>query len=134
LLTITVAIKAIIELPVDQNTRALKLLDINASEIRIMLHNQILAIWGSLVSVNVDNNTLTIHKSLPETNTDIQMALNGLEAYQEVRDAAQRLWNDIDTIIVGPRTDINNGSTPSIQIKDVCFEITCRNWDILQNL
>jgi hypothetical protein len=74
--------------------------------------------------VAFDKKTLTINKKLPihklvETNSDIIMVYKGLQAYGEDAVEAQNLWTRLHSRIVGPRTNVNEASTPSIQVKGV---------------
>lgn len=108
------AITAMQALSMDVTTQPMKLLSLSAKHVRSMIHNQFIAAWKSLVTF--DKKTLTIHK-LVETNSDIAMVYKGLQAYGKDVVEAQNLWARLDSRIIGPRTNVNEASPPSIQVK-----------------
>lgn len=110
------AITAMQALSMDVTTQPMKLLSLSAKHVRSMIHNQFIAAWKSLVTF--DKKTLTIHK-LVETNSDIAMVYKGLQAYGKDVVEAQNLWARLDSRIIGPRTNVNEASPPSIQVKRV---------------
>ena len=50
---------------------------------------------------------------------NISQAVIGLKAFKELDDAARKLWEDIDDVILKPRTNLQSGSIPTIQIQGV---------------
>ncbi|PBP25192.1 centromere kinetochore protein [Diplocarpon rosae] len=48
--------------------------------------------------------------------TDINQAIIGLKAYKELDQAAKKLWEDLDEVILKPRTDLQIRSIPSIHV------------------
>jgi centromere/kinetochore protein ZW10 len=50
---------------------------------------------------------------------DLDQAIIGLKAYKELDQAAKKLWEDLDDNILKPRTNLEAGSIPSIQVTGV---------------
>ncbi|PBP21206.1 centromere kinetochore protein, partial [Diplocarpon rosae] len=48
--------------------------------------------------------------------TDINQAIIGLKAYKELDQASKKLWEDLDEVILKPRTDLQVRSIPSIHV------------------
>lgn len=53
------------EIPLEKTTRAMRLLDSRCFELRGLVHEQFSAIWKALVSVNLEQASITINKELP---------------------------------------------------------------------
>ncbi len=51
--------------------------------------------------------------------TVIDEAVIGLKAYKELDQAANKLWQALDDVILKPRTNLLVGSIPSIQVNEV---------------
>lgn len=51
--------------------------------------------------------------------TDIDQAVIGLKAYKELDQAAKKLWEELDNVILKPRTNLLVGSIPGIQVEGV---------------
>lgn len=113
----------------------MRLLDSRCFELRLLIHEQFTAIWTALIDVDRAGSAITIHPAIsgkkhchpllvhylmgPGEITDLDQAVIGLMAYKELDEAAQRLWEDLDEVILKPRTNLQSGTLPSIQVKGV---------------
>jgi centromere/kinetochore protein ZW10 len=103
----------------EKSTRAMRLLSSKCAELEQFIHKQFSSMWMLLVAVDQSKNTLTIQQKIPDLDTDISHALQGLEAFQETHEAARKLWADIDTMIIRPRTLMSHANIPAVQIGEV---------------
>ncbi|KAG4438487.1 hypothetical protein IFR05_006010 [Cadophora sp. M221] len=103
------------EIPLDKTTRVMRLLDSRCFELRILIHEQFSTTWEALISVDRDESTITVNREVPGDTTTIDQAVIGLKAYKELDDAAKKLWEDLDNVILRPRTNLQAGTMPNIQ-------------------
>ncbi|EKD13112.1 centromere kinetochore protein [Drepanopeziza brunnea f. sp. 'multigermtubi' MB_m1] len=104
------------DIPLEKSTRAMRLLDSRSFELRMQIHEQFATIWKELINVKPDHAVITINRVLPGTAMDIDQAIIGLKAYKELDQAAKKFWEDLDDVILKPRTNLSAGSIPSIQV------------------
>ncbi|KAI6708496.1 hypothetical protein JHW43_008968 [Diplocarpon mali] len=95
------------DVPLEKTTRAMRLLDSRSFELRKQIHDQFSAMWQALIHIDLDGNP-----------TDINQAIIGLRAYKELDQAAKKLWEDLDEVILKPRTNLQVGSIPSIHVTE----------------
>lgn len=55
---------------------------------------------------------------------NLDQAMVGLKAYNEVESAAKKLWDNLDNYILKPRTELRTGNLPSIQIEEVSLLVS----------
>jgi protein transport protein DSL1/ZW10 len=116
-----------------------RILDAKCFDQRRYIHDQFTGVWNGLIRVDFDQRSITINKELLGTSsasvlviltylekghgTNLDEAIIGLKAFKELETAANRLWMDLDEIIIKPRTNLplngRQGSLYSIQIQQV---------------
>ncbi|KAH6673050.1 centromere/kinetochore protein-like protein zw10 [Halenospora varia] len=104
--------------PPDSTIRAMRILDARSFELRTLIHEQFEAIWEVLIHMDVEQCSLTVNKSLSSEPMNLDQAMVGLKAYNEVESAAKKLWDNLDNYILKPRTELRTGNLPSIQIEE----------------
>ena len=76
-------------------------------------------VWNSLVHCDTENNVVTI-KSNPNEPTTLEQAVIGLKAYKELDKVAKSLSEELDHMILQPRTHLIIGSTiPNVEVTAV---------------
>jgi len=95
------------------------MLDNRCFDLRGFAHEQFKVVWKQLVHLDPDEKTLTINQSLKDEFTNMDQAIIVLKAYKELDATAKRLAEDIDDIILKPRTD-TQGPLLSIKVTKVC--------------
>ncbi len=105
--------------PMEKNTRALRLLDTKCFELRNHIQIQFSIVWKALIRADLDNRVLTITKKLDGQDTDLIRGMIALKAFHLVDETARKLWEDLDFMIIQPRTDIHSLAIPSIEVQDV---------------
>ncbi|PVH71756.1 centromere/kinetochore protein-like protein zw10 [Cadophora sp. DSE1049] len=108
--------KSLGEIPLEKTTRVMRLLDSRCFELRVHLHEQFSAVWKTLISIDREQSKITINRDIPGDTTNISQAVIGLKAYKELDDAAKKLWEDLDDVILKPRTNLQAGSIPTVQV------------------
>ncbi|KAH6694901.1 centromere/kinetochore protein-like protein zw10 [Leptodontidium sp. MPI-SDFR-AT-0119] len=103
------------EIPLEKTTRVMRLLDSRCFELRVLIHEQFSTIWEALISVDREQSTITVNREVPGDTTTIDQAVIGLKAYKQLDDAAKKLWEDLDNVILKPRTNLQTGTMPNIQ-------------------
>lgn len=63
--------------------------------------------------------------TLTGNSTTIDQAVIGLKAYKELDETAKQMWEDLDDIILRPRTDLRLASIPSVRISGVSTCMPC---------
>ncbi|KAB5563043.1 hypothetical protein GE09DRAFT_1110803 [Coniochaeta sp. 2T2.1] len=106
------------EIPVSKSTRAIRLLDIRAFELKTDVHEVFDHVWNALVHVDVERGSVTVREEAEDEAMDLEDAVIGLKAYKEVDKRMQELWHDIDRAVIAPRMDLGKGSLPAIRIAD----------------
>lgn len=106
------------QIPVSRSTRALKLLDIRAFELKNDVHKVFDHVWKALVHVDVANGSISVTESREGEHMSLSDAVIGLQAYKEVDKRMKDLWHDVDQAIFSPRMDAGNPSLPGIQVQD----------------
>ncbi|CAG8957033.1 hypothetical protein HYFRA_00012514 [Hymenoscyphus fraxineus] len=101
----------------DNTARAKKVLDARYNEISEFLHGQLQALYNYLVRCDKKTQTLTINNALPSEIMTLEQVIHALETYQEMEQAAAKLWEELDEIIIGPRTFLRLGNLPGIAIE-----------------
>ncbi|KAF4626360.1 hypothetical protein G7Y89_g11800 [Cudoniella acicularis] len=105
-------------IPSDTSVRAMRILDTRSFDLRAFIHEQFESVWNGLVQFDLDQRTLTVNKSIPSETMTLDQAMVGLKAYKEVESAARKIWDDLDHVILKPRTELRVGNLPSIQIEE----------------
>jgi centromere/kinetochore protein ZW10 len=106
------------QIPVSRSTRALKLLDMRAFELKNDVHGVFDHVWKALVHVDLANGSISVTESREGEHMSLTDAVIGLQAYKEVDDRMKDLWHDVDQAIFTPRMDSTNPSLPGIQVQD----------------
>ena len=129
-------------LPVSKSSRAVKLLDIRAFELKSDVHDVFDRVWKMLVHVDVGTQkvlisssregrfepndarlllSLAVSKNLTRVDEPMTLAdaVIGLQAYKEVDQRMEQLWKDLNDAIFIPRMDINSETLPAIHVQDV---------------
>jgi centromere/kinetochore protein ZW10 len=106
------------QIPVSRSTRALKLLDIRAFELKNDVHEVFDHVWKALVHVDVANGSISVTESREGEHMSLSDAVIGLQAYKEVDKRMKDLWHDVDRAIFSPRMDAANQLLPGIQVQD----------------
>ncbi|KAH7408986.1 centromere/kinetochore protein-like protein zw10 [Cadophora sp. MPI-SDFR-AT-0126] len=109
--------KSLAEIPLEKTTRVMRLLDSRCFELRVHIHEQFSAVWETLIKIDREQSTITINQEIQGDTTNISQAVIGLKAYKELDDAARKLWEDLDDVILKPRTNLQAGSIPTVQVK-----------------
>jgi hypothetical protein len=95
-----------------------------------LVFDQFKEIWDALVHFDQDESTFTINKSATSDQPiSLSDAVIVLQSYQKLPEFAVQLWEDLDRVILKPRTDIGNRSLRSIDILDVCVDTHCCEHD-----
>ncbi|KAH8754433.1 hypothetical protein BGZ57DRAFT_933673 [Hyaloscypha finlandica] len=112
---------AISDLPLEKTVRAVRILDAKCFDQRRYIHDKFTNVWNGLIRVDFDQRSVTINKDLPDQGTNLDQAVIGLKAFKELETAANKLWMDLDEIIIKPRTNLplngKQGSLYTIQIE-----------------
>ncbi|KAK0109492.1 hypothetical protein ONS95_002182 [Cadophora gregata] len=110
--------KSLGEIPLEKTTRVMRLLDSRCFELRVHIREQFSTVWETLISIDREQAKITINREIQGDTTDISQAVIGLKAYKELDDAAKKLWEDLDEVILKPRTNLQAGTIPTIQVKE----------------
>ncbi|KAK4460703.1 hypothetical protein QBC42DRAFT_347806 [Cladorrhinum samala] len=105
-------------LPVSKSSRAVKLLDIRAFELKSDVHDVFDRVWKMLVHVDVGTQKVLISSSREDEPMTLADAVIGLQAYKEVDQRMEQLWKDLNDAIFIPRMDINSETLPAIHVQD----------------
>jgi len=105
------------EIPLEKTTRVMRLLDSRCFELRVHIHEQFSTVWKTLINIDRGQSKITINQDIPGDTTNLSQAVIGLKAFKELDDAAKKLWEDIDDVILKPRTNLQSGSIPTIQVQ-----------------
>lgn len=119
LLMFIVAEMARQQIPLNKDARATNILLITHMELEHLIRGQFMTAWNGLVRVKPDKGKISIYQKRPHVIMDMSTALKGLQRFEDVGEAARKLCDDIETILIGPRTDIHNLSPHSIKIDNV---------------
>jgi centromere/kinetochore protein ZW10 len=110
------------KIPVERTTRAIRLLDDRCFELRSFIRDQLTGVWRSLVHWEKgDKNSLTISATIEGEQTNLDEAIISWKAFRELDTIANQLWQDLDDLILKPRTDIKKRSLSSISILQASF-------------
>ena len=90
-------------------------------------------VWKALIRFNVDESTITINDSVPfdpslnikGNPTTISDAATILDSYKLLDEFAVQVWENMDRVILKPRTDIRSGSLRSMELSGVCIGDCC---------
>jgi centromere/kinetochore protein ZW10 len=121
---------------VNKSCRAIKLLDIRAFELKSDVHEVFDHVWNTLISVDRENQRVSISTAreggcrqvgpaqryvltIVDEPMNLQEAVIGLKAYKEVDQRMERLWQDINQVILLPRLDITRDTLPKLHTEDV---------------
>lgn len=114
------------KIPVERTTRAIRLLDDRCLELRGYIRDQLVGVWRSLVHWEKgEKKSLTISGTIEGEQTTLDEAIISWKAFRELDAVANQLWQDLDDLILKPRTDIKSRSLSSIQILEASFH--CRH-------
>ncbi|TAQ89496.1 hypothetical protein B7494_g2192 [Chlorociboria aeruginascens] len=102
LLSLENAARMMADIPIDRTTRAWRILDERCYTIQESIHEQVHVFWTGLIYLNFEERSLTINEKLTVT---LDQVVTALGLFHELETAAQRLWADIDAIIITPRID-----------------------------
>jgi centromere/kinetochore protein ZW10 len=69
MLTAVAAWTAIVDIPLEKTTRAMRLLDTKFFDLRRIIYDQFTQVWKALIKVDLDHNNITINKQLPSLST-----------------------------------------------------------------
>lgn len=105
-----------------KSCRAMKLLDIRAFELKSDVHEVFERVWKALVHVDLEQKTLTVTQSRDGEPMSLPDAVIGLKAYKEVDQRMALLWHDLDTAIIGPRTNLAGPRLPTIYVNDTILK------------
>lgn len=97
----------------------MKLLDMRTFELKSDVHDVFDHVWRALVDIDRGRGRVTIYDRRDDEVMSLQDAVVGLMAYKEVDKRMAEFWHDLDEAIVGPRTDIERSTMPSIQVSGV---------------
>ncbi|KAL2068605.1 hypothetical protein VTL71DRAFT_14942 [Oculimacula yallundae] len=103
--------------PLEKTSRVMRLLDSRCFEIRASLHEQFNSLWKALINVDRESSTITFNPGIPGETTTIGNAVIGLKSFKQLDDAAKKLWDDLDEVILRPRTNLQVGVLPSVQVQ-----------------
>ncbi|KAL3418199.1 is centromere binding protein at prophase [Phlyctema vagabunda] len=105
---LTEAGNAILAIKIDHSIRAKTLLRSRLTDLSESVHENFMAVWASLVSVNFDRGFIEIHQVLDHDRMTIDEAVIGLELFGEVVSAAEKFWQQLDDAVLKPRTDLQH--------------------------
>jgi centromere/kinetochore protein ZW10 len=120
------ASKSISDIPVDKSARPMRLLEQKSSELKKTIHDQLSTVWSTLVEIDTQLETITIKDPMTQDSMSIGEAILGLESFKELDNAINELWQNLDNLIIGPRTILQIGRPPlrKFEIKDVSHSTT----------
>jgi centromere/kinetochore protein ZW10 len=119
-LTATDAWTAVANIKLDKTARPIRILDAKWFELRTHIKEQLLDVWNSLVHCDTENNVVTIKMDSPDEPTTLERAVTGLKAYKELDNVVKSLAENLDNMILKPRTNLIARSTiPSVEITAV---------------
>ncbi|KAK3940724.1 hypothetical protein QBC46DRAFT_312993 [Diplogelasinospora grovesii] len=110
-------------IPASKSTRAIKLLDIRAFELKSDVHETLDHVWQTLVHVDVDNHKVSISSDREDEPMGLSDAVIGLRAYKEFDKRMNQLWHDFDKAILMPRMDSSRETLPSIHVEDSTLQL-----------
>ncbi|KAK4191618.1 Centromere/kinetochore protein zw10 [Podospora australis] len=105
-------------IPVSKSCRAVKLLDIRAFELKSDVHEVFDHVWNTLINVDIVNHRVSISSSRQDEPMNLPDAVIGLQAYKEVDQRMNQLWQNISEAVLAPRMDIQQPTLPGIHIAD----------------
>lgn len=97
----------------------MKLLEMRAYELQSDAHEVFDHVWRALVNIDKDKRKIVIHASRDDEAMTILDAVVGLKAYKELDKRMAQLWHDIDSVIIGPRIDIELEPLPGVRVDKV---------------
>ncbi|KAI1818094.1 hypothetical protein GGS20DRAFT_529738 [Poronia punctata] len=109
---------ALDRIPVSKSCRVMRLLDIRAFELKSAVHDVFDHVWSSLVQVNASAGQVAVFDSRQDEQMTLADAVIGLKAYKEVDQRMAVLWNELDQVLILPRTNAANEHLPAIQVID----------------
>ncbi|KAI5865603.1 hypothetical protein GGS23DRAFT_559980 [Durotheca rogersii] len=102
-------------IPISKSCRVMKLLDLRVFELKSAVHDVFDHVWNSLLRVDTANSIVTVFERHENEQMNVGDAVAGLTAYKEADQRMGLFWQDLDTAILGPRTNIGAHELPRIQ-------------------
>ncbi|KAI3321869.1 hypothetical protein HD806DRAFT_148905 [Xylariaceae sp. AK1471] len=115
---------ALDSIPVSKSCRVMKLLDIRAFELKSAVHDVFDHVWSSLVQIDASAGQVAVFESREDEQMTLSDAVIGLKAYKEVDQRMAVLWHGLDEVMVRPRTNLERGNVPAIQVEDSTLILT----------
>ncbi|RKF72382.1 putative zw10 centromere kinetochore protein zw10 [Golovinomyces cichoracearum] len=123
----------------NQSINVIGELELKLSNLREILHEELLRIWATLVYVDKENKSITIQRTLSSTtplrfysrqfflasqtvsideNISLEDVISGLEFFGDIPDVIRKFCNDLENLILEPRTVKKDVALQSIEVKD----------------
>lgn len=102
--------------PAHQMTQPMSLLNKRSYELKASIHDSFDNTWNELVHFDALKGSLTVN-STTQGGTDMERARTVIKAYKEDQKRLQKLFEDLDEIIIRPRVVLANGVLKSITIE-----------------
>ncbi|KAI1171831.1 hypothetical protein F4777DRAFT_564166 [Nemania sp. FL0916] len=109
---------ALDSVPVSKSCRVMKLLDIRAFELKSTVHDVFDHVWKSLVQADPLTSQIAVLDSQEDEQMSLADAVIGLKAYKEVDTRMMALWQDLDQILIRPRTNPELENIPAIRVEN----------------
>ncbi|RKF56984.1 putative zw10 centromere kinetochore protein zw10 [Golovinomyces cichoracearum] len=101
-------------------------LELKLSNLRKILHEELLRIWATLVYVDKEHKSITIQRTLSSTaplrfyneNLSLEDVISCLEFFGDIPDVIRNFCNDLENLILEPRTVKKDLALQSIEVKD----------------
>ncbi|KAI6318702.1 hypothetical protein MCOR34_003468 [Pyricularia oryzae] len=106
------------------STKAIKLLNVRAFELKSDIHQVFDHVWKSLVNLDETKSELSVRQTCEGEPMNLSDAVIGLKAYKEVDKRMTDLWLGLDRSIIGPRMNLRGKTIPSIKVGESSIQAT----------
>lgn len=106
------------------STRAIKLLNVRAFELKSDVHQVFDHVWNTLVLLDEDKKELSVRQACEGEPMNLADAVIGLKAYKEVDKRMADLWLGLDRAIVGPRMNLRSKALLAIKMEETSIQAT----------
>ncbi|TLS25772.1 hypothetical protein PpBr36_07026 [Pyricularia pennisetigena] len=106
------------------STKAIKLLNVRAFELKSDVHQVFDHVWNSLVHLDDTKNELSVQQTCDGEPMNLSDAVIGLKAYKEVDKRMTDLWLGLDRSIIGPRMNLRAKTLPAIKVGEHSVQAT----------
>ncbi|TLD11063.1 hypothetical protein PgNI_05587 [Pyricularia grisea] len=106
------------------STKAIKLLNVRAFELKSDVHQVCDHVWKSLVHLDETKSQLSVQQTCEGEPMNLSDAVIGLKAYKEVDKRMTDLWLGLDRLIIGPRMNLRGKVLPAIKVGENSVQAT----------